>query len=107
MITVRVPKLIHKRRIPKKTDRGKFSQSTRAIIIERDQGLCQICMSEGQSVHHIIYRSQMGRGVYTNGIVLCADCHTKVHRDRELSDYLVNMFADRYGAGFWKDGYDE
>ena len=101
-----VPKPSFKRRVPKRSDRGKFDEKTRERIIERDQGLCQMCFSPGAEIHHVKFRSQGGRGVYTNGLTLCQSCHRKVHDDRELAEYWINVFVDRYGADFYKDEYD-
>lgn len=102
-----VPKPNHKRRVPKKSKRGNFSGSTRSAIAIRDQGLCRQCGNKGESIHHVVYRSQSGRGVYTNGLTVCHICHDQIHRDKELSDYWFSVFRQTYGDGFWKDEYDE
>lgn len=102
-----VPKPNFKRRVPKKSKRGNFSQSTRSLIASRDQGLCRLCGNKGESVHHVVYRSQSGRGVYTNGMTVCAICHEQIHRDKELSDYWFFVYRELYGDGFWKDEWDE
>lgn len=101
------PKPKHKRRVPKRSERGKFNAETRRMISERDQQLCQMCFKKGTEIHHVMYKSRGGRGVYTNGLTLCQSCHRKVHDEAELSEYWINVFTDRYGSDFYKDGFDE
>lgn len=102
-----VPKPVHKRRIPKRGERGKFDAKTRQKIWERDQGLCQQCFRRGEAIHHVMPKSSgKGRGVFTNGLVLCNDCHTEIHKSYELLEYWINVFTDRYGPDFYKDEYD-
>jgi 5-methylcytosine-specific restriction endonuclease McrA len=48
-------------------------------IIERDNGLCQICGFPGNNIHHILYRSEGGRHFADNLILLCIKCHDKEH----------------------------
>lgn len=101
-----VPKIKHKRRIPKRGDRGKFSDKTRQAVLERDNHLCQMCFKQGEAIHHVMFKSRAGRGVLTNALTLCNNCHTQVHKDNELAEYWINVYTDRYGSGFYKDGYD-
>lgn len=100
------PKPTFERRVPKKSDRGKFDKKTTAMIIERDQGICQNCLNTGSEIHHVMYKSRSGRGVFTNGLTLCQHCHRKVHESAVLTDYWINVFADRYGSDFYKDIHD-
>lgn len=101
-----VPKPSFKRKAPKKSVRGNFNRQTRQKIYERDEGLCRNCGSIGEEIHHVKYRSQNGRGVYTNGLTLCSYCHRKVHRERELSEHWMNKFEELYGKDYYKDEWD-
>lgn len=101
------PKKTYKKRLPTKAQRGKFSQKTIAAIIERDNGMCAVCGSEGQEIHHSCFKSQGGRGVFTNGILLCRDCHTRAHREFEFAQSLRDEAEERYGSRYSKDEYDE
>jgi len=101
-----VPKPQHKRRVPKRGKRGQFPRVVREAIVDRDNGLCQMCFAKGEEIHHIKYRSQGGRGVFTNGLLLCHLCHRKAHDEPEISEYWMNVFVDRYGENFFKDGWD-
>lgn len=76
-----VPKPRHKRRVPKRVDRGKFSAKTIKEIRERDNYQCVRCGSYYlESIpHHVIYKSQGGHGTKRNGVSICRDCHNEAH----------------------------
>lgn len=101
-----VPKPNHKRRVPKRSARNSFPSYVRKKIYERDGGRCQQCGGIGTEIHHVVFRSQGGRGVETNGLTLCTPCHRRVHDNAALADYWIDVFADRYGPNFYKDKYD-
>ncbi len=101
-----VPKPNFKRRAPKQATRNEFKQSVRMEIYERDNGLCRQCGAPGEHIHHVLYRSRGGRGVYTNGLTLCHVCHTKVHTNAALTKYWLQTFVDLYGEDFYKDEWD-
>ena len=101
-----IPKPKHKRRKPKRSKRGEFSKKTIEAIYKRDAGLCQICASKGHEIHHCKFKSQGGRGVYQNGLLLCSNCHTKVHQSFELAEKLRERMMSRYGADYFRDRWD-
>jgi 5-methylcytosine-specific restriction endonuclease McrA len=78
----------HKRRTPKRAARGKFSPKTIQSITKRDNGLCVRCGSPYiESVpHHVIYKSQMGKGTVDNGATTCRRCHDWAHGKCEGPD---------------------
>lgn len=102
-----IPKPKFKRRKPKRGKRGEFSKDTRNAIYERDGGLCQVCMMQGEEIHHTFFKSQGGRGVYTNGILLCRHCHTMAHRHYDLAEELRSRMQQRYGDDYFMDEYDK
>ena len=104
---MQVPKPTHKRRVPKQSKRNEFSNKVRKEILERDNGQCQMCLGKGEEIHHVFLKSRGGRGVFTNGLSLCHNCHRRVHDDNGLIDYWIDVFTDRYGHGFWMDEYDK
>jgi 5-methylcytosine-specific restriction endonuclease McrA len=78
-----VPKPNFKRRTPRRAARGKFSDKTRQAILERDNGCCVRCGTSQnlESVpHHILFKSQMGRGTVDNGVTICCSCHREAHK---------------------------
>lgn len=101
-----VPKPNFKRRKPKRKKRGQFSKETREKIIERENGLCRLCNAKGTEIHHCKFKSQGGRGVFSNGLLLCAPCHRKVHQNAELALKLRNYMKAMYGPDYFRDEWD-
>jgi 5-methylcytosine-specific restriction endonuclease McrA len=85
-----VPKPQHKRRTPKRVDRGKFSIKTIREILERDDYQCVRCGSRYLEAvpHHITYKSQGGLGTKDNGVTICLDCHKEAHTTREVREWF-------------------
>lgn len=67
---------------------------------------CQMCGGRATQIHHVMPRSRQGRGVYTNAMAVCNDCHSRIHKDNDLLDYWINLYAERYGPDFYKDRWD-
>ena len=104
---MQVPKPNHKRRVPKQADRNKFSKEVMQQIYERDDGICQICFSSrGTEIHHIKFRSSGGRGVKSNGILLCPYCHRLAHQEWEVAEGLRLRAKNKYGPDYYKDRWD-
>lgn len=63
---------------------------TRKWAIERDEGLCVICGSVADEVHHIVFRSQLGKSNLENLACLCRECHSMAHgiHAKEIRQYL-------------------
>jgi 5-methylcytosine-specific restriction endonuclease McrA len=106
-MTIAVPKPIHKRRVPKRLNRGKFSRETRDRIFDRDEGLCRACGALGTQIHHVKPKgSGRGRGVYSNGLLVCNACHDQIHKNNDLLTSWQRTFEMIYGPRFFKDEYD-
>lgn len=77
----REKKIQHHRKAPKRGVSGKFSPKTIQRITERDKGLCVRCGSPYiESVpHHVVYRSQLGKGTVENGVTIDRKCHDWAH----------------------------
>ena len=87
----RVGILTHNRKSPKRAARGKFSADTIQSIYERDNGRCVRCgtSSDLEAIpHHIIYKSQLGKGTIDNGCVTCRTCHRWAHSCREGREWF-------------------
>ncbi len=53
---------------------------------EQDVILCEFCGNVGMDLHHVKFKSQLGKDEITNLIALCRDCHNKAH-----SSQIFNM----------------
>src|SRR5699024_279301 len=103
-----VPKPNHKRRKPTRRKRGAFDKDTRDQIIDRDDELCRVCKSLGRQIHHVKPKgSSKGRGVFTNGMLVCNDCHADIHRYNDKLVHWQRQFEIMYGADYYKDDWDK
>lgn len=61
---------------------------------------CQLCGSTSYlHIHHIYYRSQLGKTVEKNLIRLCSKCHQLVHSNkRKYQPILLDMQYKKYGV---------
>lgn len=100
------PKRIYKKRKPSLASRGKFSHKVIAEILKRDSGSCVVCFSEADDIHHVVYKSKMGRGVFTNGLSLCRTCHDLAHSSQDERKRLENIMIEKYGSNYYKDSWD-
>lgn len=101
-----VAKPKHKRKSRKRAERGKFSKMIRDEIKEECTGLCQECFSRGCHLHHVMPKSRGGRGIKTNALLLCNDCHKRVHADNARLKHWIEVYRERYGKNFYKDKED-
>ena len=60
---------------------GEGFYNVKSAVLSRDNYTCQICGKTHTrlEVHHIILRSEGGSNRMDNLVVLCKDCHAKVH----------------------------
>jgi 5-methylcytosine-specific restriction endonuclease McrA len=101
-----VPKPNHKRKAPKRGDRSKFSKFVRDAVKEHFDHQCAECGRLAHHVHHVMPRARSGRNVFTNGLLLCNDCHKEVHADNEKLQGWIELYKKKYGRNFWKDRDD-
>src|SRR5690625_3118475 len=102
-----VPKPKHKRREPKQADRNRFSKEVAQEIIERDDGVCQLCFSmKGTEIHHVMFRSSGGRGVKSDGILVCPYCYRLAHQEWGVAESLRRRSKNKYGPDYYKDRWD-
>lgn len=86
------------RRTPMKkagTSPTDFPKSAKEAIARRSGGRCEAswapdCTGRGEVFHHILLRSQGGKGTADNGAHLCNPCHTHVHANPAQS-YLRGL----------------
>lgn len=101
-----VPKPSHGRRVRKRGERSKFSKMVRDQVKEHFENQCQECGGKGIHVHHVQPRSNSGRGVITNALLLCNGCHKHVHADNERLRYWKCVFRKKYGPLYFMDEED-
>lgn len=104
-----VPKPRFGRRKPTLKQRGEFSPKTVREIKQRDGEHCQECGNpRSDHTHHVKPkgRSGNGRGVATNGLRVCFNCHDKIHKDRKLMLKWQRIYEERYGPDYYKDQWD-
>lgn len=106
---MQIPKINpnHKRRVPTQKQRNEFSKEVRERVMEEENGLCQMCGDTATQLHHVRFRSQQGRGVYTNAMALCNGCHVLIHRDNELKEHWQKLYEIAYGTDYYKDEWDD
>ena len=101
-----VPRPRHKRRVPKQRQRNTFSSKVRKQIMQDSDGACRSCGRRATQIHHVMPRGRGGRGVYTNGMATCSDCHRRIHQDNKLLQFWISEYEKKYGKGFYKDEWD-
>jgi 5-methylcytosine-specific restriction endonuclease McrA len=102
-----VPKAVHKKGKKNKKDRAEFDKKTRLEIVTRYNGLCGHCGRLGVHIHHCYPKGRGGRGVASNGILLCVECHTKIHVEPEMMKFYIDKFRKQFGNEFYMDSIDK
>lgn len=93
---------------PARSVRNEFSTAAREKIKKVFGLSCNDphCGRPAVDMHHVVYRSQSGRGVWRNGIPLCDLHHDKVHENKEYREMLTELRIIQYGPHFYKDKWD-
>lgn len=79
-----------------------ISSKTKAIVYERDNGLCVVCGSyEGLPEAHYIRRSRGGLGIEKNIVTLCRRCHDNfdfgtISERQQLDDVIRQHLQSKY-----------
>lgn len=100
------PKPSHKRRVKKRGDRSKFSKMVRDKVKDYFDDTCQECGGKGIHLHHVKFRSEGGKGVFTNALLLCNSCHKQIHLDNDRAQYWKEVFKKKYGSLYFMDADD-
>jgi hypothetical protein len=101
------PKPSFNRRVKERGDRSKFSKMVRDAVKEHFDNTCQICGHRGIHIHHVQPKgSGIGRGVFTNALLLCNKCHRKVHDDDKLLRHWKEVYRKKYGPLYFMDADD-
>jgi hypothetical protein len=78
----------------------------RDAVKEHFDNKCQECGGKGIHLHHVCFRSQGGRGVFSNSLLVCNSCHKQIHLDNERAMYWKEVFKKKYGPCYFMDKED-
>ena len=67
---------------------------------------CTICGVIPIEMHHVVFRSQGGRGGYRNLMPLCKHHHNKAHAQKAFADVLRAEREEAFGKHFYCDRFD-
>lgn len=73
-------------------------------LTESDFIPCNYCGKLAVDIHHLIFRSQLGKDVIENLIPLCRHHHDKAHHSRIFNDKLKEIHA--INMSMYKKGID-
>ena len=63
----------------RKREDEKLLNQNRPKVLERDNYSCVLCGGhDGISIHHIVFRSQLGKSTMDNLACLCVHCHIPI-----------------------------
>lgn len=99
----------HKRRARHRVNRGKFPEVIRKQIKDHFDNRCQECGRLGEHIHHVKPKgSGSGRGVFTNGLLLCNNCHMQIHAElsQERLKHWQKLFESMHGPTYYMDAED-
>lgn len=100
------PKPNHKRRKPKRGKRGEITKEQYQLALDWFGDTCNHCNATPIEMHHVVYRSQGGRGGYRNLMPLCKSHHDMAHSSKEFADHLREERAEAFGEAFFTDEHD-
>lgn len=100
------PKPNFKRRKPKRGQRGLVTPKEYQRAVDAFGECCTECGDGRVEMHHIVYRSQGGRGGFRNLIPLCEYHHELAHKSRAFSDEIKASREVVYGKHFYCDRFD-
>ena len=85
-----------------------ISSSTRLKVFERDNGNCVMCGKPSHHCHHFIPRSRLGMGVEQNLVMLCTNCHYRIHNPKSEEEKIkLNAHLRKRLMMFYPDWKEE
>lgn len=67
---------------------------------------CAICGHDGEEIHHIVPKSEGGNDTEHNLVLLCHDCHEKIHNRQPIwihgvpfSEAAIRTYLKEYIEG--------
>jgi 5-methylcytosine-specific restriction endonuclease McrA len=75
----------------------KINKIIRSSVIQRDSGCCVLCGRKGESIHHCLYKSYGGNNTAQNLVVVCNDCHRRIHSNgKKYFPILLKLQQEHY-----------
>ena len=78
----------------RKREDEKLLRQNRPKVLERDNYSCVLCGGHyGIEIHHIVFRSQLGKSTMDNLACLCLQCHNEAHgvNAKEIRAHLLEL----------------
>ena len=80
----------------RKREDEKLLRQNRHKVLERDNYSCVLCgCHDGIAIHHIVFRSQLGKSTMDNLACLCLQCHNEAHgvNAKKIRKHLLEMVS--------------
>lgn len=76
-----------------------FPKSSKTVLKSKPKGKCWLCGRAGVHIHHIIYKSEDRSKIddFNNLILLCLECHLKVHNNKKYWQPRLMKLRERIG----------
>lgn len=88
--------------------RNSFTDAQYQMAIDKFGRTCNdpTCAMPASEMHHIVFRSQSGRGVWRNAVPLCVSHHDLCHTSGRYARMWREARAAQFGERFYKDKWD-
>lgn len=104
--TKKKPELYKGRVIPHRKKRSSISEKEYDKALQHYKNQCPETGSNLVEMHHIVFRSQSGRGTWRNLVPLYPTFHKRCHTDREYADMWRKRHEQKFGPHYSKDKWD-
>lgn len=103
--------------IPKRRVRGQIDKTNYDKAMDHYNYQCAECGNPAVEMHHIVFRSDLGRKSWRNLVLLCKTHHDACHEkfaNRQLKELYSGWFAEKwrelhcekFGKWYWADRFD-
>ena len=92
--------------------RRELDESTKEVVLARDNFRCVICHKRGVDVHEIIPRSALGKSkshilfAEKNRVCLCREHHQEAHNS-VMRTYLIKLLQSMYKYEYNEEEYQK
>ncbi|MGN7311483.1 HNH endonuclease [Alkalicoccobacillus gibsonii] len=93
-------------KIPSRKVRSAISKTDYEKALEYWDGGCAETGRNDVEMHHVVFRSNLGRGSWRNLVPLTSELHRRCHTDKEYAEYWRAEMEKRFGPWYWADRFD-